>query len=182
MAESFLGSGVLYASRLTESGVMTGIEKFGNATKFELQANAEFKEQTSTGRDDYGHVIASVTLQKPGNIKLAVNQLNQDSQELAFLAESEAVAITGDTVADENIVAISGKFVKVENQNVTITSVTRDNGSGAAAWAATTEYATGVFKKPTAGGATRFYEATTGGTTGGTTGPLSPWNTTRVPG
>jgi len=129
MSESFLGSGDLYIDRLTEAGLATGLEKVGNADKFEIKAEAEVIEQTSKGRDTYGQVLASAALPKPSTLSITLNQLDRKALAMAFLGEDADISVTGSSVTDEAITARLDKFVEVAHRDISAVVLTHSSGT-----------------------------------------------------
>jgi len=129
MPDSFLGSGDLYIDRLTEAGVATGLEKVGNADKFEIKAEAEVLEQTSKGRDTYGQVLASASLAKPSTLGITLNQLDRKALAMAFLGEDADISIAGSSVTDEALTAKLDKWVEVAFRDISTVIVTDSTGT-----------------------------------------------------
>ena len=129
MPDSFLGSGDLYIDRLTEAGVATGLEKVGNADKFEIKAEAEVIEQTSKGRDTYGQVLASAALAQPSTLAITLNQLDRKALAMAFLGEDADIDITGSSVTDEAITAKLDKWVEAAYRDISAVVLTHISGS-----------------------------------------------------
>lgn len=128
MPDSFLGAGDLYIDRLTEAGVPTGLEKVGNADKFEIKAEAEVIEQTSKGRDTYGQVLASASLAKPSTLAITLNQLDRKALAMAFLGEDADIDVTGSSVTDEALTAKLDKWIEVAHRDISAVVLTDDTG------------------------------------------------------
>ncbi len=129
MSDSFLGSGRVFIDRLSDAGVPTGLKIAGACTKFEINTESEMKEQTSKGLDDYGQVIASVTLPGKSNIGLTLNQLDAENLAMAFLGSQSADNQTSATVTDEEITAHSGYYTDLANESVSSVVVKDDAGT-----------------------------------------------------
>jgi len=140
MAESFLGKGNTYIDLLNADGTSTGFDLVGNATKLEIQAESEIKEQTSKGLDDYGQVIASVVLPKPSKLKVALNQLDKTVLSMAFLGAAEEINEGAGTIADEAITAKLGKYVDLSRRNLTAESVVVKDDGDATTYLEGTDY------------------------------------------
>ncbi len=138
MADSFLGSGRVLIDRLTDAGVATGLKTAGACTKFEINPESEIKEQTSKGRDDYGQVLASVTLPGKSNISLTLNQLDAENLAMAFLGSQTAANQTSGSVTDEAVTAHVGKYSDLAFESVS-TVVVKDD-SDATTYVAGTDY------------------------------------------
>lgn len=132
MAESFLGSGRVFIDRLTDAGVATGLKIAGACTKFEINTESELKEQTSKGRDDYGQVLASVTLPGKSNISLTLNQLDAENLAMAFLGSQSPNDQAAGTVASgtpEAVIAHVGYYSDLEFEMVSTVVVKDDSDS-----------------------------------------------------
>lgn len=140
MADSFLGAGDTYIDILDADGTPNGFDRAGNATKLEIQADSDLKEQTSKGRSDYGQVLASVVLAKPSKLKIALNQLDKTVLAMAFLGESSEINTGAGTITDEVIVAKEGKYADLTCRNITAESVTVKNEAGDTTYDEGTDY------------------------------------------
>ena len=173
--QSFLGSGDLYLDRLTEAGVRTGLFFGGNAEVLSIQSNAEIKEQISKGRNDYGQVKASATLNQPAKIKISLNQLDGDNLAMAFLGKKFAIDIASGSVSAELLTILTvGKYQRLAKRGITESSlvVNMAEGVSASAWASETSKEVGDLVVPTTPNG-HYYECTTAGDTG-TTEPTWP--------
>jgi len=96
-ARGFLGAGDIYIERMV-AGVSQGLAGPYYANKFEIKPNIEKKELTSKGRNDYGQVLESVSIQQPADFTLELNEVNTESLTIALLgtaaAASQALAAT----------------------------------------------------------------------------------------
>jgi len=168
--QSFLGSGDLYLDALTEAGVKTGLFLAGNAKSFSIQSNAEIKEQTSKGRDDYGQVKASATLNQPAKCKISLDQLDGNNLAMAFLGALSDIAVTGASVTAEALTVLSiDKYQRLAQRAITESTlvVSKADGVAAADWAATTAKVQGDCVIPTTPNG-HYYECTVAGTTDST--------------
>lgn len=149
-AVSFLGAGDLYMDRLNADGTRNGLLKVG-AAMFSLQSNAEIKEQTAKGRDNYGQVIASATIAQPPQVNINLTELNRNALAMNFLGNLDDLDVAADTVDNEGILIENlDRFFRLSHRNLTAgtVSVNRPNGSLASAWQADTVYAVGDFVVP----------------------------------
>jgi hypothetical protein len=80
----FLGSGDLYYNRVV-NGTSQGWFRFGNATLFSIQENAEIKERISRQSATYGQVLDSVSIKQPAEISVTLDDLNYENLALAFM-------------------------------------------------------------------------------------------------
>lgn len=123
MAESLLMAGDLYVDRLTDAGVSQGLELVGNATKLEIKAESEIKEQTSKGRNTYGQVLASVAIAQPHVLNVDLNQLDKIVLAMAFLGENADISIASGSASAESVKVFHDKWVKLANREITEESV-----------------------------------------------------------
>jgi hypothetical protein len=128
MAQSFIGAGDVYIDRLTGAGVKQGSVKIGIG-KLEIKPNVELKEQTSKGRDSYGQVIASVALNKPAELNIALTQVDRKALAIALLGDDVAHAVTGSSVVDEVMIARKDKAVFLAHRNVSVVVVKHTSGA-----------------------------------------------------
>jgi len=166
--ESFLGSGDLYMDRLTAAGVRQGLFFAGNCKLFSLQSNAEIKDQSSKGRNDYGQVLTSATRGLPPALKVVLDQLDQKNLAMAFLGDVEDIDITGDTETDEALTVLTlDHYQRLGARSITDGSVTvsRDAGADAIAWADEAAYTSGAYCIPSVANL-HFYKCTVSGTSG----------------
>jgi hypothetical protein len=177
--QGFLGTGDLYMDRLTSAGVAQGFMLLGNATKFEIQPDAETKELVSRKRDTAGQVLASVTKQAPTKISITLNEYDKDILALAFLGDVTTQAGAGATVTNEEVVAKAGKYVSFAHREVSSVTVSHKNGDNATTWATGTAYTTSNYVKPTSPN-NHFYKCTVAGTSHAATEPTWPTDGTTV--
>src|SRR6056297_1724718 len=105
--DSFLGAGDTYIDWLQADGSRNGLDFAGNATALAIQSNAEVKEQTGKGRDNYGQVIATATINQPPSLSMTLNQLNMKTIAMALLGNLSEVDVAAGSVTDEEIVLAS---------------------------------------------------------------------------
>ena len=177
MSEVFEGGifgGTLYADFYL-GGKWTGKQKAGNATKFELKANADRKVLPSNQRGSYGMALRVATIAKEADLNIDINDPVREVFTVGFLGEAETIAITAGSVTDEVVTApMPGKALELAYREISAVTVTRKNGDDAADWAATTAIALGAYRVPTVAN-DHFYKCTVAGSTAGTE-PAS-WST-----
>lgn len=162
--EGGIFGGTLYADFYV-AGKWTGKQKAGNATKFELKANADRKVLPSNQRGTYGMALRVATLAKDADLNIDINDPEREVFTVGFLGEAETIAITAGSVTDEVKTAPQpGKAYALNYREISAVAIVRANGDDAAAWAATTAVALGAFRVPTAAN-THFYKCTAAGTT-----------------
>lgn len=172
--EGGIFSGTLYADFYL-GGKWTGKQKAGNATKFELKADAERKELISKQRGTYGQSLRVATMAKPSSLAIEINDPVREVFTVGFLGEAENIAVTAGSVTDEVVTAPQpGNALALACREISAVTVTRQNGDDAADWAATTAIAPGAFRVPAVAN-DHFYKCTVAGTTGGSA-PAWPTN------
>ena len=130
-ARAFIGAGDIYIERMV-AGVSQGLAGPYYANKFEIKPNVDKKEQTSKGRNDYGQVLESVTLQKPAGFTLELSEVNTESLTLALLGTaSQSTQASGSLTAQAVTVKLD-RWVPVSKENLTtVTAVTHTTGTPA---------------------------------------------------
>lgn len=111
-ARGFLGAGDIYINRIV-AGVSQGLRGPYYANKFEIKPNVEKKELTSKGRNDYGQVIESVSIQQPADFTMELTEVNRESMTLALLGTSATTSQSSGTLADAAVVAKLGSWVGI---------------------------------------------------------------------
>jgi hypothetical protein len=111
---SFIGAADAYVDVLTDTGERTGLELKGNCTEFTPKPDSDRKEQVATGRDNYGQVLASVTIPKPMTATIKFNQMDQALFAAAFFGTNSALTqATGTVAVAENLTTIPDRFVEI---------------------------------------------------------------------
>jgi len=125
----FLGSGDLYYNRVV-GGVSQGWFRFGNATLFSIQENAEIKERISRQSATYGQVLDSVSIKQPAEISVTLDDLDYKNLALAFLGDSSSVNVTGATVTAEAVSAPApGASFQTAQRKISSVTVTGTGGT-----------------------------------------------------
>lgn len=110
---SFIGAADCYIDVLTDTGVRTGLELKGNCTAFVPKPDSERKEQTATGKHNFGQVLASVTIPKPMTAKITFNQLDQEIFAAAFFGTNSAFTQTSAPLVAGAVTTIADRFVEI---------------------------------------------------------------------
>lgn len=133
-ARSFLGAGDVYINRIV-NGVKQGLKGPFYADAFSIQPNVEVRQSTSKGRNDYGQVLESVSLQQPADFSLALKEVSGDALIMAFLGTETALNQVSGTMADQAFTVTAkdvwldlghlnlGSAIVIENQAGTTTYV-----------------------------------------------------------
>lgn len=127
-ARAFIGAGDIYIERMV-AGVSQGLAGPYYANKFEIKPNVDKKEQTSKGRNDYGQVLESVTLQKPAGFTLELSEVNTESLTLALLGTSSLSTQASGTLTDQAVTVKSDRWVPVSKENLTGAIVVKHTSS-----------------------------------------------------
>jgi hypothetical protein len=128
-ARGFLGAGDIYIERFV-AGVSQGLAGPYFAGKFEIKPNVDKKELTSKGRDSYGQVLESVTLQKPAGFTMELNEVNKESMVMALLGTESALSQASGSLAAVPVTVKLDRWVSVTKENLTGTVVvTHTSGS-----------------------------------------------------
>lgn len=176
--EGGLYSGTLYADFFLD-GQWTGLQKAGNAVKFELKSDAEKKDLVSKMKETYGQVLKTATIAKPTSLAITINDPVRDVLVVGFLGQAENIAVEAGSVTDElHNAPMPGHATDLAYRDITAVTVTRKNGEDAATWAATTAGVAGDFIVPTVANQ-HFYKCTAAGDTDATE-PTWPTDGTTV--
>ena len=138
-ARGFLGAGDIYIDRLV-AGVSQGLAGPYYANKFEIKPNIEKKEQTSKGRNDFGQVLESVTLQKPADFTLELSEVNVESLTLALLGTSTSSTQASGTLADQAVTIKKDRWVSVSKENLG-QAIVVENAGGTVVYVEGVDYA-----------------------------------------
>ena len=137
---SFIGAADCYIDVLTDTGERTGLELKGNCTSFVPKPDSERKEQTATGRANWGQVLASVTIPKPMTATITFNQLDQALFAAAFFGTNATLTQSSGTVSEaQEVTTIPDKWVELGKYMVS-TVVVKDSATGAITYTEGTHY------------------------------------------
>ncbi len=110
---SFIGSADAYVDVLTDTGERTGLELKGNCTEFTPKPDSDRKEQVATGRDNYGQVLASVTIPKPMTATIKFNQMDQALFAAAFFGTNSVLTQAAGAAAERDVTTIEDRWVDI---------------------------------------------------------------------
>ena len=139
---SFIGAADCYIDVLTDEGAPTGLELKGNCTQLTPKPDSERKEQTATGRSNWGQVLASVTIPKPMTVIIAFNQLDQALFAAGFLGTNASLTQSSGSVASgtpQEVTTIPDRWVELGKYMVSDV-VVKDAATGAITYTAGTHY------------------------------------------
>jgi len=137
-ARGFLGAGDIYIERMV-AGVPQGLAGPYYANKFEIKPNIEKKELTSKGRNDYGQVLESVSIQQPADFTLELNEVNTESLTIALLGTASAASQASGTLTDQAVTIKKDRWVSVTKENLGET-ITVEHTSGSPTYVEGTDY------------------------------------------
>lgn len=142
-ARGFLGAGDIYINRKV-AGVSLGLAGPYYANKFEIKPNVEKKELTSKGRNTYGQVLESVSLQQPADFTMELNEVNTESLTLALLGTASTTSQTSGSLVDQAVAVKHDKWVPV-TKGALSDAITVENTGGTVTYVEGTDY---VLNKP----------------------------------
>lgn len=135
---SFIGAADCYIDILSDTGQPTGLELQGNCSSFVPKPDAETKEQTANGRNNFGQVLASVVIPKPMTAKVTFNQIRQSLFAAAFFGTKSAFAQTAGALTDAPVVTIADRFVEIGK--LKLSNVVVKNEAGTVTYILGTDY------------------------------------------
>jgi hypothetical protein len=138
-ARGFMGSGDIYINRIV-GGVKLGMDGPYFANKFEIKPNVDKKQLESKGRNSRGQVIESVSVQKPAEFTLELNEVNKESMILALLGTEASRTQTAGSLTAVDFVAKLGKWVPLSKQALTAAALTVTNSGASTTYVEGTDY------------------------------------------
>ena len=142
-ARGFIGAGNIYIDRLVNN-VSQGLAGPYYANKFEIKPNVDKKEQISKGRDDYGQVLESLSIQKPAGFTMELSEVNTESLTIALLGTASAFAQASGSLAAQAVTVKLDRWVSVTKESLTGAAVVTHT-SGLPVYVEGTDY---VLNKP----------------------------------
>lgn len=120
-SKAFLGAGRVYLDRITDGGASTGYLEPAELATLEIGESTELKTMTSKSHENYGQVLASVSVKQPAKLKLTLTEIDVDALALSLLGSVETATVAGGTVSTtpDTFTLIPGRWVKMGNQNIT---------------------------------------------------------------
>lgn len=137
-ARGFLGAGDVYIER-SIAGVSQGMKGPYYADKFEIKPNVDKKDLISKGRNDYGQVLESVSVQQPADFTLDLSEVNKEAFILAMLGAEASLTQSSGTLTDAPITAKLDSWVSVGKEGLTGT-ITVEHTSGTPAYVEGTDF------------------------------------------
>ena len=99
--DGFIGEGTLYIRRLDRADL--GLIPMGNATSFSVAVESEVKERLSKMRENYGAVLNTVILPKSGELKITLDDFNEENFAMVFMGALTKEQMTTQTISDEEV-------------------------------------------------------------------------------
>lgn len=131
--DGFIGEGTLYIRRLDRPEL--GLVQMGNATELSVSMESEVKERISKMRENYGAVLDTVILPKSGELKVVLDDFNEENLAMVFMGALEKQQMTTQTVSDEMVTVDLDRWLSLKHpylQDAGIT-VKKDNDDTIAA-------------------------------------------------
>lgn len=99
--DGFIGEGTLYIRRLDRPEL--GVVQMGNATELSVSMESEVRERISRMRENYGAVLDTVILPQSGELKIVLDDFNEENLAMVFMGALEKSKMTTQTVSDEQV-------------------------------------------------------------------------------
>lgn len=135
---AFKGSGSVLLDIFDDTGLATGLQLKGNCKEISIKGDSETEEITSTGRDDYGVVLASDTISKPHTVSFVFNQLDIELFATGFSGISTTLTQSSGSLTDQNIVLFADRWVECNKRM--ISSVVLKDSTGTTTYTLGTDY------------------------------------------
>lgn len=139
MSSNVLAEGTLYFDRQVE-GVNQGIKQLLGVSKLEIKMNSELKEATSKDKGRYGQITASVAINKPADLSIALRQIDPEGLALAMQGSTSAYSQGAGTVTDEAVTAKKGTYVELSKRNIAAAGFAVTNTAGSTTYVQGTDY------------------------------------------
>lgn len=122
-ARGFMGAGSVQFS-IIANGIEQGYGSLRETSKFEIKPDSELKDLTSKGKDTYGQVIETVSINKPSTITINLREADYENLQLAFMGtEGVGANQSAATVVDEVVILKIGKYTELANRNLLSTGL-----------------------------------------------------------
>lgn len=126
-ARGFLGAGDIYINRIV-NGVTQGMQGPYYANKFEIKPNVDKKEAISKGRNDYGQVLESVSIQQPAELTLELTEVNKESMTIALLGTQAVLSQAGGTLTAAPVVVKLNTWMPVGHEALSDDITVKNDG------------------------------------------------------
>lgn len=111
--DGFIGEGTLYIRRLDRPDL--GMVQMGNATELSVSMESEVKERISKMRENYGAVLNTVILPKSGELKIVLDDFNEENLAAVFMGSLAKAQMQTQTVSDEPVDADPDRWLKLKH-------------------------------------------------------------------
>lgn len=138
-ARGFLGSGDLYIARYV-GGVQGPWMGPFEADKFEIKPNVELKEQVSKSRENYGNVIETVALNKPGDFTVDLSEVNKETLSIALLGTAITLTQASGSWVAAAYTSTKGAWIPLGKGNVTVAGLVVTNAAASTTYVLGTDY------------------------------------------
>lgn len=135
-----LCSGDLYLDRFDDAGASTGLVSLGYAKKFAITESADTKTRTSKARATFGQAASNVTIKKPAELEIEIDELPVSVLAMALMGGTAALTQAGSTITDEAVTAKLGIAVPLSKGNIAATGATVKNSAGDTTYVEGTDY------------------------------------------
>ncbi len=135
---SFLGAGDILLDILADDGSSTGLQVKGDSPDFTFKTDADVKQQTKHGRDNYGQVGASASLPKPATLAFTMNEVDAELFAAAMYGTSSALTQSSGTLTDQPVTTKADRYVEIGKRM--LSDVVVKNTAGTTTYVLGTDY------------------------------------------
>ncbi len=112
-------AGDVYIDRLTDAGVSTGYLDPVNTTKLAItQPDPDVKTRISNMKDTLGQALDSVSLPKPSELVIAIDEQPAEILAMALLGSIETYSQGSGSVTDEAVTLVPGRWIAIAKRNI----------------------------------------------------------------
>ena len=120
--DGFIGEGTLYIRRLDRPEL--GLVQMGNATELSVSMESEVKERISKMRENYGAVLNTVILPKSGELKIVLDDFNEENLAMVFMGALEKQKMSTQTISDELVTVDLDRWLPLKHGYVQESGIT----------------------------------------------------------
>lgn len=110
---SFFGSGDVLVDPLTSAGVQTGLQLKGECPDVSVKIDGDIEEQTGSGRDNFGQVVGSVSIPKPGAASFTFTQADIEMFAMVFYGTGAVMTQSSGTGVAVTLDVKPGRWVEM---------------------------------------------------------------------
>lgn len=111
--DGFIGEGTLYIRRLDRPEL--GLVQMGNATELSVSMESEVKERISRMRENYGAVLNTVIIPKSGELKIVLDDFNEENLAMVFMGALTKQQMTAQTISDELVTVDLDRWLQLKH-------------------------------------------------------------------